>query len=372
VPNAHTALKVVIDVRPAGDSPAGIGQYVTNLVRALAALEDSPSLVLLGDRAVDGDSFPLGPKCQLLILPDGLGWHLRARKLFSSVQGDIYHAPSSALVPLALRRRAVLTVHDLAPAISPGVSTVKTRLAYLVLRLATRASGRVIAVSRATLERMEALWGKSDRTTVILEAPRPFPDCPSRERLDSILGGTAPYFLAVGTQEPRKNFERLVSAFEQASQGKEQFPRLVIAGKPGWGATPRFLETALERLSPNLLVLGFTTDRDLACLYRHARAFLIGSLDEGFGLPALEAMSFGSPVAASKRGALPEVLGKAPLYFDAEDEQEIGAVFRRLAHDDELCRELKRRSLKRAKLFSWASTASQTLEVYRSLRLELE
>jgi glycosyltransferase involved in cell wall biosynthesis len=342
------------------------------LVAALGKLDDGPELLLLGNPSTSSEAFEVGQQMNLVELSAGPSWHWQALRAFSSHHCDLYHSPSSAVVPLALGRRSVLTIHDLAPMDSPAVSTLKTRLTYLLLARAFSRCGRVIAVSQSTRDRIQSRWGPSDRIFVIPEAPRPLPDNTDQGCIAEILGAPDPYFLAVGTQEPRKNYETLVAAYEQAARRGSKLPRLVIAGKPGWGTTPRFLEAAVDRLSPRLAVLGFVSDQDLACLYSNARALIVPSLNEGFGLPAVEAMSLGCAIVASNRGALPEVLGDAALYFAPEDVGALRQTLLQVAKEDEVCFELKRRSISRSGQFSWEQTARKTVEVYRSLERQLQ
>jgi glycosyltransferase involved in cell wall biosynthesis len=166
------------------------------------------------------------------------------------------------------------------------------------------------------------------------------------------------FLLTVGTIEPRKNLRRLLAAWEGISS---RYPDvgLVVAGARGWGAAE-----PLE--SDRVHFLGYVDDSVMPALYGACELFVLGSLDEGFGMPVLESMHYGAPVVLSDRGAIPEVGGPAAVYFDPESEKEIGeALARGLARGPERER-LVEIGRTRAANFSWQRTAVETLKALRS------
>jgi glycosyltransferase involved in cell wall biosynthesis len=170
------------------------------------------------------------------------------------------------------------------------------------------------------------------------------------------------YLLAVGTLQTRKNLHRLLAAWRLVG------PRLpgsglVIAGGHG----PQYRKLAWETLPPATYFLGYVPECDLPALYSAALAYILPSLEEGFGLTLLEAMACGTPVLASRAGAIPEVLGEAGQLFDPAQPVEIAAQIEELFGDEHLRAGLVARGQSRARQFTWAETARQTLSLLHSI-----
>jgi glycosyltransferase involved in cell wall biosynthesis len=144
--------------------------------------------------------------------------------------------------------------------------------------------------------------------------------------------------------------------------------RLALAGAAdGFGAAEELQAVENSPRRSDIDVLGYVTQTELEALYRRARIFAFPSLDEGFGMPLLDAMANSVPVITSRRSALPEVAGDAALLVNPDDPEEIAAALVRLASDEALCDDLARRGRERALQFSWESTLAKTWDVYREL-----
>jgi glycosyltransferase involved in cell wall biosynthesis len=171
--------------------------------------------------------------------------------------------------------------------------------------------------------------------------------------------------LCVGAIQKRKNVARLVRAFERLPKSW----RLALAGAPdGYGAAEELRVVEESPRRADIDVLGYVTAEALASLYRRAGIFAFPSLDEGFGMPVLEAMSHGAPVVTSQSSALPEVAGDAAILVDPLDTEAIGAALLRLAGNPDLRDDLARRGLERARGFTWESAVEQTWRVYTEIR----
>ncbi|MFQ3661823.1 MAG: glycosyltransferase family 1 protein, partial [Chloroflexaceae bacterium] len=170
----------------------------------------------------------------------------------------------------------------------------------------------------------------------------------------------APYFLYIGTIQPRKNLTRLIEAFAHAGPDDAL---LVIAGRRGWLSEPIVRRVAELGLTNRVRFPGYVPDADLPALLSGALAFVFPSLYEGFGMPVLEAMACGAPVLTSTTSALPEVAGDAALLVDPCDTDAIAAALRRLAADAPLRASLRARGLVRAADFTWERCARKTLDV---------
>jgi glycosyltransferase involved in cell wall biosynthesis len=196
-------------------------------------------------------------------------------------------------------------------------------------------------------------------------AARPITEAEAKSELEQLgLDRRRPYLLAVGNLQPRKNLSRLIEAFGRLIAGGLDV-ELVIAG-------PRHYQgeevlAAGRELGDRVRFTGYLSDRQLAACYRCAEVFVFPSLYEGFGIPALEAMAHGVPVASSRGGALPEVCGDAALHFDAMEVDSIEDALRRILTDSELRASLIKAGHARESEFSWSRSAAQTLAVYHGV-----
>ena len=275
-----------------------------------------------------------------------------------STGADLFHGLNQRL-PRARWRRAVATFHDLF-VLTGDYSTSEFRRRFAVqAREAADRADLIIAVSEFTARQVADLLAvERSRIHVIHHGVRfPVPGSPhvARERI----------ILHVGAIQKRKNIRRLVEAFERV--GKEW--RLLLAGSSGYGAGEilRRIEESPRR--EDIEVLGHVPDQDLPGLYARASVFAFPSLDEGFGMPVLEAMAAGLPVISSNRSALPEVCGSAALLVDPNEVEALAEALERLTSDEALRCELAERGRVRARLFRWDAAVHRTWEVYRQLLL---
>jgi len=233
-----------------------------------------------------------------------------------------------------------MTLHDLSPWMSPGWHAGAQRVArrtpvLLEMGLATMVITPSESVRRQAIERFRL---RPDRVVAIPEAAAPW--------LGPVAaaGAAAPYFLFVGTLEPRKNLPLLIDAWRLV---RRKHPvDLVLAGR-------RRADCPLLSEEPGLRFLGEAPDEELGALYSGALAFVYPSLYEGFGLPVLEAMQCGCPVITSNTSSLPEVVGDAGLTVNPTSDEELVEAYEKLYYNDELRAEFSKKGLARAKLFSW-------------------
>jgi glycosyltransferase involved in cell wall biosynthesis len=167
----------------------------------------------------------------------------------------------------------------------------------------------------------------------------------------------------VGTIEPRKNLSRLVDACGPLFQSRA-LDALVVVGSKGWLYEGFFRHLESSPWREQVILPGYVTDEDLPAVYAGACVTVEPSLYEGFGLPALEAMACGSPVAASDVSSLPEVGGDAARYFDPEDVSSITDCLVRIVMDEAVREEMSAKGLSRAGQFSWERTARDTVALY--------
>ena len=172
-----------------------------------------------------------------------------------------------------------------------------------------------------------------------------------------------PIILHVGAIQKRKNVARLVKAFE----GIDEPWRLVLAGSFGFGSEEILASIEASPQRRRIEVLGYVSEAGLEDLYCRASVLAFPSLDEGFGMPVLDAMARGVPVLTSNRSALKEVAGDAALLVDPEDQEQIGAGLARITQDEPLRRDLIERGVDRAMTFTWESATRRTWKVYQEL-----
>ncbi len=304
---------------------------------------------------------------------------LAARRMWthrSLAREVIQHPPDVLFVPAHVlpfvwpARRlppAVVTIHDLGHRHFPQAHTVGQRL-YLELstRWALRAAQRVIAVSQSTARDLTIFYGSApEKIAVIYEAgqPQAAPSPAEIAAAQSACGLARPYALYVGSIQPRKNLERLITAFSRLRHQQQVEFDLVLAGAPGWLSHGIFRHAAQTGLAEHIHFTGYLADADLAALLQGARLFCYPSLLEGFGLPVLEAQHAGVPVMTANNSSLPEVAGDAALLVDPEDIDAIADAMLRLSRDEELRQRLITAGYENVKRFSWQDAAQKTLEV---------
>ena len=370
---------IYFDVSSAVHGKAGLARYSKSLAAALRPL--------IGERlSLFQNSFGrLGPLADwehhpTAGVPEGYRlWRSRVcvRNLLRWSMDDIlpdaslFHA-TEHLLPYLERIPTVLTVHDLIFERYPHHHRVRNYvfLRAMMPRFCRRATA-IIAVSEATKSDILAYYPdtQADKITVIPEAAAPhFSPQPAEfvERVRRQYGLPARYLLRVGTIEPRKNLSRLVDAcgplFEDGS-----LDALVLVGNKGWLYEGFFRHLEKSPWRDRVILPGYVADEDLPAVYAGAVVTVEPSLYEGFGLPVLEAMACGSPVAASKASSLPGVGGDAAQYFDPEDIDSISDCLRRVVGDASLCEEMRSRGIARARLFSWDRTARATVALYHAV-----
>lgn len=354
----------------------GIGTYIRNLVPGLARCDPSLELKLFHARfgpdapsperwirdfwmqQLDGSIRSLYPRWDVLGRP-ALPESLRS--------AEVVHATNHAAVPPAApEQKLVVTVHDLAFEHFPNLFPRKWRLLYrLGLRAAVKRADAILTPSRSTADdvasrtkvdpaRLHVVPLASSLASGTLDVAEVL----ARRRIRS------PYVLFAGTLEPRKNLVRLVRAYRRvAATGLPH--ALVLAGAMGWHHEDLMREIA--KPGPGEVILtGLLAEADLDALYRGASAFAYPSLYEGFGLPVVEALALGVPVASSAVGAIPEIATGACIELTPEDPEQMAGAIGRLCQDTALRESLRDEGPRRTAELSWERTAQETLAVYRT------
>jgi glycosyltransferase involved in cell wall biosynthesis len=358
----------------------GTEMYSLHLIRALLAQGEGHRFRLYFNQAPAPGLFPGGADKRVMPFPR-LWTHLRLSREMKSAPPDVLFVPSHVL-PVVHPPRCVVTVHDLGYHYYPEAHTLFQNV-YLrwSTRYNARTATRILADSDATREDLLRYYGiPEERITVVYpgrdETLMPVKDPQALNVVRDRYGLSAPYFLYVGTLQPRKNLVRLVHAFAaltSASRARSEptdgradrvsEPLLVLAGQKGWLYEEILANVRKLGLEDRVILTGYVQDADLPGLLSGALAFVFPSLYEGFGLPVLEAMACGTPVICSNVSSLPEVGGDAALQIDPLDTEALAEAMRQVSADEGLRTTLVERGYEQVLRFSWQRCASQVLQV---------
>ncbi|MBM3724842.1 MAG: glycosyltransferase family 4 protein [Acidobacteria bacterium] len=272
-------------------------------------------------------------------------------------QGPVLFHGLNQRLPARCEVPAVTTFHDLF-VMTAQYSTPEFRERFTrQAREAARQSQRIIAVSQFTADQVAGLLDyPRDRIDVVGHGTEPPPPAKTGHPREQMV-------LSVGALQKRKNTQRLIRAFAAMPPGW----RLVLAGSSGYGSAEILAELESSPRRADIELPGYVTAEQLEALYARAAIFAFPSLDEGFGIPVLEAMAWGVPVLTSNRSSLPEVAGEAALLVDPEREEEIAGGLCSMAADEDLRASLVVRGRQRAADFTWERSVRETWGVYRKL-----
>ena len=361
-------MRLAFDARMVYYRRAGIGQYSTQLLQALADLAPAEAgdlrVTVLQSRKdpvplVHDPRFrrrPLITPCHHRFEQAGLAVEL------ATVRADVLHSPDF-IPPFHRRCPAVITVHDLAFLRFPDLLTGESGRYYGQIRRAVQSAEAIIAVSTSTAHDLVELAGADpQKIHTIYEAAAPI----FRRGPPPALPG---YLLFVSTIEPRKNLRTLLEAYRLLLDGGRvrPVPPLWVVGQRGWLYAESLQAIRDLHLDDTVRLLGGVDAAALPALYQGARLFALPSLYEGFGLGALEALACGTPVLATAAGALPEVVGEAGILLPPTDPAGWAVALEQVLSDPALAADLRRRGPVQAARFSWARAARQTLALYQQV-----
>jgi len=366
----------------------GYGRFTRMLVTTMVTENPEHAFTLVLDQHTAAESdFPNGAKIEIVQTREQPSraasaygsrsvadlWKLS--RAVSRCDFDVFLFPTSySFYPLFCKTPTVVVFHDAIAEQHPDLifPRLRSRLLWkLKTWLAMCRADRMVTVSQNARTQLAAIFRRPvTAIDLITEGPAPsFGPLDVRQSAATVLSryglpDKVPLILYVGGISPHKNLERLLRAAKQLSQPWH----LVLVGDY---STDSFFSShqQIVELSRHLdfvdrvTFTGYVPDPDLVMLYNLAKMLVLPSLGEGFGLPVVEAMACGLPVAASNRGSLPEVVGEAGLLFDPCSEDEIASAIARLLGDESLRHELSGKSQERAKLFSWKNGARKMMSI---------
>ena len=366
-----TIVRILIDYRPALRHRTGVGLWMARLVEALARQDSGtrPDLTIFSSSWKDRltTAVPAGVRAVDRRIPVRcLNW-LWHRHQWPPVEAltrgafDVVHSPTPLLIPTRGAAQ-VVTIHDLDFLEHPERSVREARRDYgRLARAHARQADVVVVPSQYTADRVRSTFNLSSERVVV--CPNGSPGWPRRP-----AAITPKHLLFVGTVSARKNVVRLLEAYARVRRAHPDAPPLVLAGHVSPDDAAVLARLELAPLAGHVRHEGYVNDERLRTLYEQAVGLILPSLDEGFGIPALEAMEMGVPVLAARRGALPEVLGDAGLLVDPLDVDALAGGIGRVITDTALRRRLEQAGPIQARRFSWDSSAARLREAYAVAR----
>ena len=356
--------------------PDGIGVYTHELLEAYGLRDDvMPVRVVMGPGAArhapPGATVLPHRAAIATALSVATGADFRgARRLAERV--DVFHS-TDYRIPRLSRTPVCATLFDAIPLSHPEWANARLRgFKNVLLRRSAQWADHVIAISHAMVPDLVEYYGlDAKRITVTpLGVDARWFVAESASRIAAVQARHAlnpGYLLFVGTLQPRKNVERIIAAFERMPAQTTAGRQLVIAGKAGWRVDDLVATLREGAARGQVRWLEYVDAGDLRALYQGAAAFVFPSLCEGFGLPVLEAFASGTPVITSTTTSLPEVAGDAALLVDPLDVDAVAAAMAAIVDDAGVAARLRAAGLERARTFTWARCADETVSVLRSL-----
>jgi glycosyltransferase involved in cell wall biosynthesis len=280
---------------------------------------------------------------------------------------DVLFVPSHTL-PFIHPKFSVITIHDTA---FRYLKKSYSKLQYLYLnwstKFAVKHASKIIVPSEATKRDLVQIFKcpvyKIDVVPHGFKKPKKIDEEQVSENLKSFgFGEAQSYIFFVGRLESKKNLEMLVSAFKIFSENHPEYS-LVMAGKRGVGFDEIFNKVRKLQIEDKVIMPGYVDENEKAYLYKNCKIFAFPSLYEGFGLPILEAFSYGKPVLTSHVSCMPEVAGDAAIYCDPFDPSSIAECLEKLADDKIFADDLVKKGFERLKIFSWENSVKKTFDV---------
>ncbi|MEM1204566.1 MAG: glycosyltransferase family 1 protein [Acidobacteriota bacterium] len=367
---SHT---IAIDARKVRDF--GIGTYVRNLIRQLAAIDDENRYLLLtlpeGQQALEGlpDNFepvihrvPVYSARELV----ATAWRLWRLKV------DLYHSTHYVL-PLAVPCRTVVTIHDIIHLLYPEFLPNRVALFYAqrMIRRSLDRGERIVTVSHNTKSDLMSYFGVDGRKIEVVYngIEEPFLETLEDDELDRWrrqLGLDRPYLLFVGNPKPHKNLDNVVKAYARATR-MHDFPHPLVCVGDRSGIEFRIRQRAEQLgISDRIVLLGHVAQEALPAIYQGASLFLYPTLYEGFGLPVIEAMASNVPVITSNTSALKEIAAGYAHLVNPLDVEAMAKAIVQCMSDKDHRDSLRKVGRRRAGDFSWRRAAERTLRIYRS------
>lgn len=367
-------MRIGIDARILSDKHyAGIGQYLYEIIDKWKKEYPDNEYYMFSRREIFlREDFPENWHIvnDSWIIDNRKLWYVfKLPSLIKEKKIDVFWGPNFSLPKRVTGTKYVVTVHDLAIFKFKGIGEFKNSLLIKMFgKQDCKKSDKVIAVSEATANDVHEIFDIPDEKIevcyngVATEIREEY----NLENVRKTIVNEKDYILFVSTIEPRKNINRLIEGYERYRDGYQiNNVKLVIAGKKGWNCERVYERASESRYSRDIIFTGYVSEDEKAFLYKNAKCFIYPSLYEGFGIPVLEAFSYGVPVITTRVSSLPEVGGDAAFYLEEDDDS---LTMAKLIHCiDKMTKEEKAELVDKMRIqrdrFSWAKCANETMKV---------
>ncbi len=369
-------MNIGFDFRMGGTQHGGIGRYAFELLKALLAQNTTDAFFIFYNQTTLGEDLAVLQEFPFVTLVPSTARHYSVAeqvsflRLLNSYPLDVVHFPNFNH-PILYKKPFVVTVHDMVHHRLSGHK--KSRLAHFYaykkeMEHALFASRAVIAPSEAARADIAHYYPTVQRKVHVVYEGTTLAEQPLHSvaavKKNFLL--TRPYFLFVGTLERKKNIAALAQGFDLLLEKYHLDVDLVFAGKVDPHYPDEKFKVLASKYADHIVFTGYVDDAVLAALYQGAHAFVSASANEGFGLPGVEAMHFGLPLAVANTAVFTEVYDDAAVYFDAANPEDIAEQLRLLAQDKQFYESKQEKAVGRARNFRWEYAAEQTLQILKA------
>jgi glycosyltransferase involved in cell wall biosynthesis len=375
--------RIGIDARFYGPVGKGLGRYTKEVVDRILTLDKTNEyIIFLGEKNFS-QFHPVNPRVKKVLAR--VRWYTLAEQiimpaLIKKEKIDLMHFPHFN-VPWFCSTKFVVTIHDLiltkfptprATTLDPWLYKIKHKGYQLVISQAIKQAQQVITVSRFTKNDIIKKFKVNPEKIIIIHegvANKLLIASTSSNDKKVIFKYNIkkPFLLYVGNAYPHKNLDGLVKVFAKIKE-KNNNLQLVLVGKDDYFYRQiKKIAIGLKKVNKDIVFPGFVPDEELVSFYRCALAYIFPSFYEGFGLPPLEAMAQGCPVISSNQASLPEILGRAALYFNPYNQREMQEKIERIITDLDWRQKLIKTGYQQVKKYSWDKCAKEMLNVYKNV-----
>ncbi|MEE9188508.1 MAG: glycosyltransferase family 1 protein [Anaerolineales bacterium] len=371
-------MRIGIDATALPPQPVGAGNYIIQLIRALASLKVNDEFVIFAQqRGRALISLPENDSFEWIILEDRnpgsrLIWEQTLFPQLIRRSGvDLLHSMHYTR-PVRVPCASVVTFHDMTFFLYPELHTRAKRLFFpLAIRASARQADALTAVSESTRQDAIRILGISPEKIAATQlgvdpAFRPINDAGFKRVIAEKYDLPERFILYVGLLEPRKNLPMLIRAYKRLIDGGENY-KLVLVGRYGWMYEELLKQINNLDLEGMVHFTGYVSQEDLPLVYNLSSLFVYPTLYEGFGLPALEAMACGVPVITTDVSSLPEIVGEAGILVPVNNVEALYGAMIAVLGDEDLRRKMINKGIQRAAKFTWEQTAKLTFQVYQQV-----
>lgn len=376
--------KIGIDARFFGPQDKGFGRYTEQLIKNLENLDNHNQYFIFLRKERWDDYNPKNPNFKK-VLADYKWYGIKEQILLplkiKKYKIDLMHF-THFNVPIFFRNKFIVTIHDLTLRRFPTHKrSIKNLIIYPIKNLAYRIifrhsiknSEKIIAISDYTKQEIINYYKVNPNKIKVIYEGAPNQNSKSHAyrqagKIQNSKFSKRKYLLYVGNAYPHKNLKRLILAFEKIKKDFSDLYLVLIGGDDYfYKKLKKFIHNSKFIIRDYVLFPGFIPDKDLNTVYQYATLYVFPSLAEGFGLPSLEAMTRGVPVASSDATCLPEILGDAAIYFNPLSIDDMAKKIKKALINENLRKNLIDKGFKQIKTYSWQNMAKETLKIYKKI-----